>query len=290
MRGLDADTNGYMESETAASGRFAVIFALLLWLGLASGVFAQRSGVTPKELEGAGLDERLGDVIPTNLTFRDEEGGEARLSDFFDGERPVLLALVYHDCPMLCSLVLHGLTATLREMTWTPGEQFEVLTVSFNPRETFELARSVKEKHVAMLGRPEAGRGWHFLTGGTAAVDALTSSVGFEYNWVEAQQEFAHPSTLIFLDGNGRIARYLHGIEYDPGDVRAALVEASQGKIGSALDQVILYCFQYDPNSNSYVPHAINMMKLGGMLTLLALGSFLLVLWRREGLKVKEVA
>ena len=251
---------------------------------------AQRTGVTPAELQGAGMDERLGEVIPLDLTFRNEAGESVSLSRYFDARKPVLLALVYHECPMLCNLVLHGLTTSLKSMEWTPGEEFEVLTISFNARETPAAALRSKEKHIGMLGKPEAAAGWHFLTGNDASIQALTESVGFQFNWVEDRREFAHPSGLVFLDGNGRISRYLYGVEYKPRDVRAALVEASQGKVGSPLDQVILYCFQYDANANSYVLHAMNLMKAGGILTILLLGSMLLMFWRREAKRTAETA
>ncbi len=255
---------------------------LLLAAATAAGATAQQTGQMPRQLEGTGIDEQLGAVIPTHLAFRNGAGDPVRLDSYFDGERPVLLALVYHDCPMLCNLVLQGMTQTLARMKWTPGDEFEVVTVSFNPRETPEVASDAKEMYLGMLGRPRAAAGWHFLTGSDASIDALTDAVGFRYRWVEEQAEFAHPSTLIFLSGDGKISRYLHGIEYKPSDVRTALVEASEGKVGSAVDQIILYCFQYDPNANSYVPHAVNLMKLGGVLTILLLGSMLFMYWRRE--------
>ena len=243
---------------------------------------AQRTGEMPRQLEGAGMDERLGEVIPTDLVFTNENGEAVALANYFDGKKPVLLTLVYHNCPMLCNLVLHGLTEVMRDMSWTPGNEYEVVAVSFNPAETWEVARREKEKYLGMLGRPQAASGWHFLTGSEASIASLTNSLGFRYKWVEEQQEFAHPSALMFLDGNGRISRYLYGVDYKPRDVRAALVEASEGKVGTAMDQVLLYCFQYDPNANSYVLHAVNLMKLGGLLTLLILGAMLFVFWRRE--------
>lgn len=243
---------------------------------------AQRTGTMPRQLEGIGIDERLGHVVPMDLTFKNEEGRDVTLDRYFDSERPVLLAIVYHDCPMLCNLVLHGLTTTLGQMKWTPGEQFEIVTVSFNPLETPDIAADAKDRYLSMLGRPQAAAGWHFLTGTDASIDPLTAALGFQYRWVEEEQEYAHPSTLIFLSGDGKVSRYIYGIQYKPSDVRTALVEASEGSIGSSVDRVLLYCFQYDPNSNSYVPHALNLMKLGGGLTVLMLGTLLFMFWRRE--------
>ena len=243
---------------------------------------AQLSGQTPAAFDGIGIDEQLGDSVPASLVFRDEQGEAIEIGSYFDEARPVLLNLVYHDCPMLCSVMLDKLTDALREMTWTPGAEFEVLTVSFNAVETPELARRQKARYLAQLGKPEAADGWHFLTGDEDAINGLTEAVGFSYRWVEEQQEFAHPAALIFLGGDGTITRYLPGLEYPPRNVRAALVEASEGTVGTALDQIFLYCFRYDPEANSYVLQAIRVMQIGGTLTALALGAMLLVFWRRE--------
>lgn len=268
---------------TAGRRPYRPLVAVLILLGVvAVTASAQQTGRMPRQLEGTGLDPRLGDQVPQDVVFQNEQGADVALERYFDGERPVLLVPVYHECPMLCNIVLHALTETLGRMTWTPGEQFDILTVSFNPRETPAISAEKKDMYVSMLGRPEAAAGWHFLTGDEAAIAALTDAVGFRYRWVEEEQAYAHPSTLIFLGGGGTIARYLRGVEYDPRDVRTALVEASSGKIGSTADQFFLYCFQYDPKANSYVPHALNLMKLGGGLTVLVLGLMLFIYWRRE--------
>lgn len=244
----------------------------------------------PDELVGVGVDEKLGETLPSDLVFWDEEGEEVDFGSFFDGERPVLLNLVYHDCPMLCGLVVQGLAKALAQMAWVPGREFDVLTISFNAAEGPELASAAKEHALHMLGRPEAAGGWRFLTGPQPSIDRLTKAVGFQYRWVEDQQEFAHPSVLMFLSGRRMLARYIYGIDYEPRDVRTALVEASNGTIGSTIDRVILYCFQYDSDKNSYVPHALNLMKLGGLLTMIALGSMLFVFWRRESRRTGDAA
>ncbi|ACY47134.1 SCO family protein [Rhodothermus marinus] len=249
---------------------------------------AQRSGQQLAVFEGVGIEEQLGERIPLDLTFRDEAGQPVTLRTFFDGRRPVLLTLVYHDCPMLCNLVLDGLAKSLRQMAWTPGEQFEVLAVSFNHRETPELARRKKAHYVDMLGRPDAAAGLHFLTGDSTTIRALTDAVGFSFRWVPEKQQFAHPAVLIFLSGEGKISRYLYGLEHDPGDVRKALVEASEGKVGTVVDQVLLYCFQYDPSENSYVANAYNIMRLGGAVTVVLLGITLFLFWRRERRRQQE--
>ena len=243
---------------------------------------AQLSGQTPAVFDGVGIDEQLGAYVPASLVFRNEQGEAVEIGSFFDETRPVLLTLVYHDCPMLCSVVLDKLTDALGAMTWTPGAEFDVLTVSFNAVETPELAQRQKDRYLVQLNKPEAADGWHFLTGDEEAINRLTEAVGFNYRWVEEQQEFAHPAALIFLGGDGKITRYLPGLEYPPRNVRAALVEASEGTVGTALDQIFLYCFRYDPEANSYVLQAIRVMQIGGTLTALALGAMLFVFWRRE--------
>lgn len=255
-------------------------------------VFAKQgyaqSGSLPPSLNGVGLEEKLGETIPLSTFFVDEEGKNVELASYFDGEIPVILNFVYHDCPMLCSVVLESFTETLKLMPWTPGEQFEVLTISFSAVETPELASRAKERIMLKLGKANAEAGWHFLTGSQESIDALTESVGFQFKWVESTQEYAHPSALIFLSGDGLITRYINGINYPSADVRRAIVEASEGKVGSPLDQVLLYCYRYDPDSNSYVLHATNLMKLGGLFTLLIIGLGMFIFWRRERQKQNE--
>jgi len=259
-----------------------VCFVTLLCLLCVDASQAQRSGQTLKPFEGVGMDEQLGGYVPLDLTFRDDTGQEVQIGSYFNGTKPVLLNFVYHNCPMLCSLVLDGLTKTLTQMEWTPGEQFDIITVSFAPSEGPDLAARAKERYLTQLGKPAAAAGWHFLTGTEENVQALARSVGFQFRWIEEQQEYAHPAALMFLSGKGKITRYIHGMEYVPRDVRAAIVEASEGKVGTPMDQMFLYCFQYDPSANSYVLHATNVMKVGGVLTLFGLGAVLFIFWRRE--------
>ncbi len=245
----------------------------------------QPAGKLPRAFEGVGVVEQPGTFIPRDLVFQDETGTDVTLGTYFDGERPVLLNFVYHDCPMLCSLVLEELTKTMQAMEWVPGVQFEVVTVSFSEKETPDLAARAKARYLARLDRPEAARGWHFLTGSLENIQALTGAVGFQYKWVEEageNGEYAHPTTLIFLSGDGKVTRYLHGMTYPPRDVRTALVEASEGKVGTTVDKILLYCFHYDPEAGSYVPYAANLMRLGGGVTVLVLGLLLFLLWRRE--------
>ncbi len=243
---------------------------------------AQPSGQQPAVFEGLDVDEHLGERIPTDLVFRNASGDAVALDDYLGQDKPVILHFLYHDCPMLCNLLLDGLTRTLKEMEWTPGNQFDVLTVSFNAADTPEQAARQKESYIKILNRPEAANGWHYLTGDDAAIQGLTEAVGFKYRWVEESQQFAHPALLMFLSPDGTVTRYLYGLEYPPRDVRAALVEAADGTIGTTVDRLLLFCLQYDPDANSYVADAQNLMKLGGLLTVLALVTTLFILWRRE--------
>lgn len=236
----------------------------------------------PGALRGVGVDEQLGSFIPGEATFLDSEGREVSISDYLNQDRPLLLNFIYHNCPMLCSITLEALGMTLSDMDWTPGKEFEVLSVSFGAGETPEMAARAKERMISKLGREEASEGWHFLVGDSANIALLTEAVGYSFKWVEKTQEYAHPAALIFTGEDGKVTRYLHGLDLPADDVRKALVEASEGTVGSAVDQILMFCYQYDPDSNSYVIHATNLMKLGGMLTLMVIGIGLFVFWRKE--------
>ena len=252
---------------------------------------AQRAGQPLPDAYGeAGLDEQLGEAIPTDVGFYNEAGERVTLGSFFEDGRPVILNFVYHNCPMLCNLLLDGFTNALQEMDWTPGGEFEVVTVSFAADETPELAARAKARYLKVLGRPEAADGWHFLTGSEASIQELAQAVGFSFAWNEQLQQYAHPAALVFLSPEGKVTRYLYGLQYPPGDVRRALVEASDGTVGTTVDRLLLYCLQYDPNAGSYVLHAQNAMKLGGLLTVLVLGMGLFLLWRRERHRTGEPA
>lgn len=249
---------------------------------------AQRTGQHREEYEGVGIDRKHGEVVPGDLTFHDHTGKEVTLSEYFDDERPVLLNLVYHECPMLCGLMMNGVTETLRSLDWTPGEEYMVLTVSFNPEETPEIAREQRDRYLQQLDRPRADAGWHFLTGDAENIDALTDAVGFNVRWIESKQEFAHPTTYVFLSGDGSVSQYIHGMQLPERDTRQALVEASAGKVGSPMDLVMLYCFQFDPEANTYTADAFNLMKIASGLTVVVLGGMLYVFWRRENEQVNE--
>ena len=266
------------------------LLSLALMGCLAVSAAAQRSGQLPAVYDGAGLTQRLGEVVPGDLVFYDEQGEPVQLDAFLARGKPVLLTMVYHNCPMLCNLMLDAFTRTLQDMRWTPGNEFEVVTVSFAADETPDLARRQKERYVKQLGRPAAARGWHFLTGSDASIQALAQAVGFEFRWVEETQQYVHPTVLIFLNEEGVITRYIQGLEFPARDVRLALVETSAGRIADPIDLVALYCFQYDPEANSYVLHASNLMKIGGLLTVAVLALVLAFFWRRERERLERAA
>jgi protein SCO1 len=244
----------------------------------------------PEVFDGVDMIERLGGFIPLDLTFNNEDGEEVALSTYFDGRTPVVINMIYHNCPMLCNIMLNGLTESLRDMAWVPGNEFRVLTVSFASDETPELAARQKESYLRTLDKPGAENGWHFLTGTEENIQALAASIGFEYKWVEEAQEYAHPAVLTFAGGDGKITRYLYGLTYSERNMRNALIEASEGRVGTTFDRVLLFCLIYDSSKQSYVIHPMNVMKLGGFLTLLILGSLLFIFWRREGSNLRHTA
>lgn len=235
----------------------------------------------PAPLRGIGIDQRLGEQIPLDATFRDEAGRVVRLGDYF-GSKPVLLSLAYFECPMLCTQVLNGLVSSLRPLTFDVGKEFTVLTVSFDARDTAEAATRKKATYVTEYKRPGAADGWHFLTGDEASIRRLTEAVGFKYAWDEATRQFVHATGVMVLTPDGRLARYFYGIEFAPRDLRFGLIEAAGGRIGSRVDQVLLACYHYDPSTGKYSLLTLNLVRAGGILTLIALGTFMLVSLRRE--------
>ena len=238
----------------------------------------------PPPLKKVAIEQKLNGQVPLDLVFRDEEGRERKLAEFF-GQKPVILSLVYYDCPMLCTQVLNGLVAGMKPLKFDAGKEFEVVTVSFDPREGPALAREKKEAYLQRYGREGAGAGWHFLTGGQASIDALTDAVGFRYAWDEETKQFAHASAIMILTPEGKLSRYFYGIDYPPKDMRLGLVEASNNRIGSPVDQILLYCFHYDPRTGKYGFAIMNGLRAAGVATFLGLGLLIFVLKRREGLK-----
>jgi protein SCO1 len=236
-----------------------------------------RADEKPSALRDIGIDQRLNERIPLDLAFRDETGRAVRLSDYF-GKRPVILALVYYNCPMLCTQVLNGLTSALGVLSLSAGRDFDVVAVSFDSREKPKDAAAKKSAYATRYNRPGSDGGWHFLTGDAAAIGALARSVGFRFRYDEARDQFAHASAISVLTPEGRISHYFYGIEYAPRDVRLALVEASAGRIGNPVDQVLLYCFHYDPANGKYGAVVVNIVRLAGLATLLALGTSILLM------------
>ncbi len=237
----------------------------------------------PAELEGVGVTERLEQQLPLDLPFTDDDGRPVKLGNYFQAGRPVLLDIGYYRCPMLCNLVLNGFIEGLREVpSWVPGDNFEVVVVSVDPLETAKLAKLKKQNYIREYGRPESASGWHFLTGSAESIAALTDAVGFRYQYLEDRNEYSHAAVLMALTPEGKVARYLYGVTFDPRTIRLSLAEASEGRSLSALDQLLLYCYRYDPSSRSYSFAAIKIMRAGGVLALIVLGATLTSLWMRE--------
>ena len=235
----------------------------------------------PPYLENVGIEQHLDAQVPPGLGFTDDAGRAVKLGDYF-GKKPLILNLVYYSCTMLCGEALEGLTGAMKLVKFDVGNQFDVVTVSFNPRETTEMAAAKKERYVERYGRPGAANGWHFLTGSAESINALTKVVGFQYQYDPQSGQYAHATAIMVLTPEGHISRYFYGVEFPPKDLRMGLVEASQNKIGNAVDQVLLYCYHYDPATGKYGAVVSNMLKIGAALTILFLGILLFVLFRLE--------
>jgi protein SCO1/2 len=236
----------------------------------------------PGALKDVGIDQKLDEQVPLNLMFKDEAGRSVPLSSFFQTKRPVILALVYYRCPMLCTQILNGLEGSLKAVSLNPGQDFEILSISFDPKDTPELAAEKKQMYLKRFGRANTANGWHFLTGDPANIKALTDAVGFHYKYDAATDQFAHASGIMILTPEGHLSRYFYGVEYAPRDVRLGLVEASRNKIGTPVDQVLLFCYHYDPATGKYGAVAMNMVRIAGAGFVLICGAILLVAFRRE--------
>jgi protein SCO1 len=256
--------------------------AALLALAGAGSIRAEDPWGLPKELDGLEITPRPDAQTPLDAVFRDEQGAVVRLGDFFDGQRPVILQLAYYRCPMLCGLVSEGLVAGLPKLEWSPGQQFDIVTVSIDAREAPELAAQKKASTLAGLNRLGAEHGWHFLTGSDASIHALADAVGFKFRFLPERNDFAHAAGIFVLTPDGRVSQTITGLVYDPRTLKLSLVEASVGKVGTLLDQVLLYCFHYDPKSGTYTPVIMNIMRLGFAVTVLVLGTFVGTLFWRE--------
>jgi protein SCO1/2 len=236
---------------------------------------------TPAPLQQVRFDQKLDARLPLDATFRDEDGREVRLGDYFR-TKPVVLAFVYYECPMLCTQILNGLVSGLGVLDQTAGKEFEVVAISFDARETPVMAAAKKAVYLDTYRRPGSEQGWHFLTGDEASIRRVTDAAGFQFSWDEATQQFAHASGVVVATPDGRLSRYLFGIEYPPRDLKFALMESSAGRIGSVVDQVLLYCYHYEPTTGSYSLVAMNAVRLGGAVTVVLLLGFVGMSLRRE--------
>ncbi len=242
---------------------------------------APPAAAKPQVLQQVRFDQRLGEPVRLDTVFRDEAGRRIRLGDYF-GKRPVVLVLAYYECPMLCDLVLNGLTGSLKALAFNPGEEFEIVVASIDPGETPQLAGEQKRQILSRYNRSGTEDGWHFLTGDQAAIDALTDDVGFRYVYDRDRDEYAHAAGVTVLTPEGRISRYLFGIDFPPRDVRLALYESTDGKIGSLVDQAMLYCFHYDPAIGRYSAAAMQILRIAAAVTIVAVVSLIVLLRRRE--------
>jgi len=270
-----------MLSARPAGRRHSALLALAFAL-VALPLFAQTSTDQPKLPGPVSIAQKLNTQIPLDLMFRDENGKVVRLRDYFGKGRPVLLNFVYYRCPMLCPMVLEGTTTALTQLKFDIGKEFDVLTISIDPRDTAADAAVMKEKYIRRYGRLESAGGWHFLTAHETAIKQITDAVGFQYAYESRTDQFAHGAALLILTPDGRTSRYFYGFEYKPRDLRLAIVEASSGKVGNVTDQFLLLCFHYDPTTGKYSRNAMMFARAGGVTTMFLLGGFIFAMFRKE--------
>ncbi len=261
---------------------FIIAFVLVFISIIQSHLFAQVIRDSVPELQKIDIVEHLGQTIPLDLTFVNDTGDTVKLGDYFHQGKPVIVTLAYYNCPMLCTMVLNGLSDGIRGLSLTPEKDFTVLTISINPSETATLASAKRTRYMENLGEKGRNDGWRFFVGEESQSRALANAIGFQYYYDEERKEYAHAAGAFVITEDGVISRYLYGLEFKERDLKLALLEASEGKIGSTLDRLILYCFHYDPAAKGYVVMAGNVMKLGGLLTLIIVTIFLSIFWARE--------
>ncbi len=249
--------------------------------GMGNSIISPPPNVPPPGLKNVGITQNLNQQIPPELTFTDDLGRNVQLGDYF-GQKPLILNFVYYGCPMLCGEELSGLESALRVLKFDLGKEFEVITISFDPKNTPEIAAKKKEQILRRYHRPGAERGWHFLVGGPAAIEAATKAAGFQYDYDEKTGQFAHSTAILVLTPQGKIAQYYYGIEYPPKDLRLALVEASQNRIGNLADELLLYCYHYDPEKGKYSATVMRVLRLMGVATMLCVGALLFAMIRRS--------
>jgi len=255
---------------------------LLIWGAFfAATAFGQvQTGWRPALLRSVGIDQKLGAQVPADLPFNDESGQSVTLRQYLD--KPVILALVYYQCPSLCNMVLNGVLRSVKNLSMTAGDQYDIVAVSFDPRETSEMAAAKKASYIKGYNRPGTERGWHFLTGPEASSKTLADAVGFHYAYDAINNQYAHGSAIMLLTPEGRVTRYFYGIDYPARDLRLGLVEASDRRIGSPVDAVMLYCYHYDPSNGKYGMVIMNVLRVAGFLTVATLAGFMIIMFRRD--------
>ena len=275
----------------AAAAILAVCLGLPGWAQISAPNGGQVEGAINQKVpifDQVGIEQKLNQQVPLDLTFTDENGQQVQLRKYF-GSKPVILTLVYYQCPMLCSQVLNGVTGALNGITrFNIGRDFDIVTVSFDPRDTPAEASATKKRLLSRYRRPGSAEGWHFLSGKQDQIKALAASVGFRYAWDPEIQQFAHASSIMLLTPQGKVAQYYFGIEYAPRDIQLGLVEVSHGKIGNVVDQFILYCYHYDPAKGKYGAIVFNIMRISALATVLVLGGFVIVMFRRDSLATRQ--
>lgn len=240
----------------------------------------------PREFDGIGITENLGQQVDLNLKFKDENGQEVTLAKYYDGTHPVVISMVYFNCPGLCNFHLNGVVESMKEMDWKAGEKFQLLAISFDPKETPDLAAAKKVNYMKLYDKAGTENGFHFLTADADTVKKITETVGFKYRWDEQSKEWAHASAAVITNPDGKISRYLHGIMFDSKTFKYSLNEATEGRIGNVIDQMIFYCFKYDPTKSKYTLYAFRIVQIGGVMVILILAALLGPVWwraRKEG-------
>ena len=238
----------------------------------------------PEALKKVGIEQKLGAQLPLETELKDENGSIVRLGSFFNTGRPVIVAFVYYECPMLCNQVLNGLTGSLKGLSFDAGKEFDVVAISFDAREFDkpDLAKNKKASYMERYGRPGTENGWHFLTGTQESIDAVATAAGFSYKWDEKSGQFAHAAGVMVSTPDGKLSRYFYGIDYAPKDLKFGIMESAENKVGNAVEQMLLYCYHYDPATGKYGLAILNVIRLGGIATLIGLGTMAFVFWRRN--------
>ena len=240
-----------------------------------------RGGDRPSSLKEVTIEQRLNTQLPLDAMFKDEEGRDVQLGSYF-GKRPVVLALVYYDCPMLCTQILNGVVRASKVLTFSAGQDYDVVAISFDAREKPLQAANKKAVYMKALAHPENNKGWHFLTGDLHSIKRVTDAVGFKYVWDVHTAQFAHASAVYILTPEGKLSKYFYGVDYSPKDMRLAMVEASSNKIGTPVDQILLFCYHFDPHAAKYTPWALGLLRLAGAATVLSIGGFVVIMLRRD--------